>query len=67
MSDRIRLLPGDSRPAPRVYTLDEFRFEGRLSREERQLLARVRSLETLLREKESLVRAMRSLARRGVR
>jgi hypothetical protein len=67
MSDRIRLLPGDSRPPSRVYTLDEFRFEGRLSREERRLLARVRSLQALLREKESLVRVLRSLARRGVR
>jgi hypothetical protein len=67
MSAHLRLVPGDARHEPRVYCLDEFRFEGRLSAEERRLLTRVRSLESLLREKESLVRAMRSLARRGAR
>jgi hypothetical protein len=63
MSARIRLLQGDVPVEARVYHLDDFRFEARLSAEERRLLARLQSLQELLREKESLLRALRSLAR----
>lgn len=64
MSARIRLVEGDFPVDARIFHLDDFRFEARLSAEERRLLARLRSLQALLREKESLLRALRAMARR---
>lgn len=63
MSARIRLLQGNVETESRVYHLDDFRFEARLSAEERRLLSRLRSLQELLREKEALLRALRGMAR----